>query len=488
MKTTGKDQKVPCGAEPAATALVTVDVANDVRAIKPMNAVNNGPVGARSNQSRGNFADFRALRVPYARTHDSINQATSNGHTVDISAVFPDFEADENDPASYDFAYTDKFLETIIAAGTKPFFRLGQTIENGIKKYHVFPPKDFAKWARVCEHVILHCNEGWCDGHRWGIEYWEIWNEPDAELDENRRMSCQWQGTKAQFFELYKIAAQHLKKCFPKLKIGGPALGWRPDWTDEFLAYQRAAGTEIDFFSWHDYNCRPDLVIGGKVDRFRALLDKHGYTKTESILNEWNYVKNWTTDFPYSARAISSVKGGAYAAAYMSLCQNSPVDMLMYYDARPATVFNGLFDFYTFAPLPAYYALFSWADLRDLGTQVPASVELAAREDGTIVTAVAAKDADGSLGVLVARYCDDSNVTASEPFTLRLASGRFVGRVRGYLTDADHLHSPVHLFPSDEATVTFTLAPNAFIYIETRFAAFAPDASRNERKKEHHVN
>ena len=31
------------------------------------------------------FADFRALRVPYARTHDSINQATSNGHTVDIS-------------------------------------------------------------------------------------------------------------------------------------------------------------------------------------------------------------------------------------------------------------------------------------------------------------------------------------------------------------------------------------------------------------------
>lgn len=72
-------------AQPAATALVSVDVAKEIGPVKLMNAVKNGPVAARSDQSRGNFADFRALRVPYARTHDSINQATSNGHTVDIS-------------------------------------------------------------------------------------------------------------------------------------------------------------------------------------------------------------------------------------------------------------------------------------------------------------------------------------------------------------------------------------------------------------------
>ena len=149
----------------SADVLVTVDVAKEVGPVKIMNAVNNGPSKARADQSRGNFADYRALRIPYARTHDSINQATSNGHTVDISAVFPNFDADENDPKSYDFAYTDKFLETILAAGTEPFFRLGQTIENGIKKYHVFPPKDYAKWARICEHVIRHCNAGWCGGH-----------------------------------------------------------------------------------------------------------------------------------------------------------------------------------------------------------------------------------------------------------------------------------------------------------------------------------
>ncbi len=454
-------------AQSAAGTFVTVDPSRALGPVKPMNAVNNGPVFARSDQSRGNFADFRALRVPYARTHDSINQMTSNGHTVDISAVFPDFSADENDPANYDFAYTDAFLEAIMAAGTKPFFRLGQTIENGIKKYHVFPPADFAKWARICEHVILHCDEGWCGGHRWGIEYWEIWNEPDAQPDERRTESCQWHGTKAEFFEFYETVAKYLKGRFPNLKIGGPALGWRMDWAEEFLKSQHERGTPIDFFSWHAYSGGLARMQSNAL-AVRAMLDGNGYEKAESILDEWNYIKNWTTDFPYSMRAVASNLGGAYTAAFMSLAQDLPVDMLMYYDARPETVFNGLFDFRTFAPLPAYYALFSWADLRDLGTQVAASVEPAVHENGAVVTAVAAKGADGSLGVLVARHCEDRNITSSETFALKLASGQFAGRVRGYLTDADRLHSPVHLVPSEDRMVTFTLAPNAFIYIETQ--------------------
>jgi len=477
-----------------ADVLVTIDTATEVGPVKIMNAVNNGPSKARADQSRGNFADFRALRTPYARTHDSINQATSNGHTVDISAVFPNFDADENDPKNYDFAYTDKFLSTILAAGTEPFFRLGQTIENGIKKYHVFPPKDFAKWARICEHVIRHCNEGWCDGHQWNITYWEIWNEPDAQLDADKSKSCQWQGTKAEFFEFYKVVAQHLKKAFPKLKIGGPALGWRQDWTDEFLAYQRAAGTEIDFFSWHDYARRPDNVRGvmggGKTRNFRKLLDKHGYTKTESILNEWNYVKDWTDNFPYSCRAISEPKGGAYAAAYMSICQDEPVDMLMYYDARPGTTFNGLFDIYTLKPRPAYYALLAWSWLRDLGVQVKADVSFpdraavvarAAEESSwkvpplayentgivtnEIVTATAAHSA-GKLGLLITRFVDDDNVTAPEKVTVRLAKGAFAGVVRYAVTDLFHSGSTMTALPEKDGSLVLSMEPNSFVYVE----------------------
>ena len=477
----------------SADVLVTVDVAKEVGPVKIMNAVNNGPSKARADQSRGNFADYRALRIPYARTHDSINQATSNGHTVDISAVFPNFDADENDPKSYDFAYTDRFLETILAAGTEPFFRLGQTIENGIKKYHVFPPKDYAKWARICEHVIRHCNEGWCGGHEWGIRYWEIWNEPDAQPDKDKALSCQWQGTRAEFCEFYKVVAQHLKKTFPQLKIGGPALGFRQDWADAFLAYQRAAGTEIDFFSWHDYGRRPDDICnprrGAKTRSFRNLLDKHGYVKTESILNEWNYVKDWTADFPYTCCAISEPKGGAYTAAFMSICQDEPVDMLMYYDARPGTVFNGLFDLYTLKPRPAYYALLAWSWLRDLGVQVDATLAFPGREKlvadanskqwkdwfldyespgaltNEIVTAVAAFSAE-KVGVFVTRFCDDDNVTAPEKVTVRLRKGAFNGLVRAYVTDRFHTGSAMTVIPEKDGSLVLSMEPNSFVYVE----------------------
>ena len=179
----------------------------------------------------------------------------------------------------------------------------------------------------------------------------------------------------------------------------------------------------------------------------------------------------------------------------MSLCQDAPVDMLMYYDARPGTIFNGLFDIYTFAPRPAYYALFSWADLRDLGTQVKTVVEFPDREEviakaveesqweyppleyeskaiitNEVVTAVAAKGGDGSLGILVTRFMDDDNITAPEKVSVRLSKGGFCGRVRAYVTDGVRLHSPIHLFVDDAGAVSFGLAPNAFAYIETKTA------------------
>ena len=483
----------------SAEIVVTVDPSAEVGPIKAMNAVNNGPSKARADQSRGNFADYKAARFGYARTHDSINQATSNGHTVDISAVFPDFDADESDPRSYDFAYTDEFLRTIVASGTEPFFRLGQTIENGIKKYHVRPPKDFAKWARVCERVMAHYLEGWADGFAYKIDYWEIWNEPDAQPDEKKDESCQWGGTRAEFFAFYRTVAQHLKARFPDRKVGGPSLGFREDWADAFLAYQRAAGTPIDFFSFHWYGHvatsagRSGVCPSTMADlcrRMRARLDRHGYVKTEAILNEWNFVKGWTDEYPYSCVTISQAKGGAFAAASMSSCQDAPVDMLMYYDARPGTVFNGLFDFYTYKPRPAYCALFNWSLLRDLGTQVRATVEtpglgdLAAKcrtrqyrewyaayemPDNVrygAVTAVAARGADGRLGILVTRYNDDNNITSPDRCVIRLARGAFARPARAALTDDARLNTLTRLVPEADGSLVLSLEPNAFVYVE----------------------
>ena len=74
--------------------------------IKPMNAVNNGPLGM-SERGTTNFPDYKALDIPYARNHDASFYSGFGGeHTVDVHRIFRNFDADVNDPSSYDFACT----------------------------------------------------------------------------------------------------------------------------------------------------------------------------------------------------------------------------------------------------------------------------------------------------------------------------------------------------------------------------------------------
>lgn len=124
-----------------------------------MNAVNGGPWHRRytTEHFRSNFNDYKAARIPYSRNHDSgIVDIYGGPYSHDISNIFPNFDADAEDTGSYDFACTDEQILTTLDAGTETFFRLGQTIEHHIKKHKIFPPKDFKKWAVICEHIIRH--------------------------------------------------------------------------------------------------------------------------------------------------------------------------------------------------------------------------------------------------------------------------------------------------------------------------------------------
>ena len=139
-------------------ANVSVDFAKLSGKIKPMHGVGQPPMTGVSDAL---FYYLTRAGVPYSRLHD-VSGWMGHNLFVDIPNLFRDFDADENDPASYDFAFTDKLIEGLMKAGCEPYFRLGVTIENGhmIKSYRIFPPKDFGKWARICEHVIRHYNEG----------------------------------------------------------------------------------------------------------------------------------------------------------------------------------------------------------------------------------------------------------------------------------------------------------------------------------------
>ena len=452
---------------------VTVDPGAVVGPVKDMHAVNNGPSVkklAKDDQMRGNFEEYRALRTPFARTHDSINCVPGGAHAVDITAVFPDFDADENDPKNYDFTFTDEYLNTIRAAGTEVFFRLGQTIEHGTKKYGIYPPKDFAKWARVCEHIIRHYNEGWGwempeqYKDQFKIRYWEIWNEPDLGHWMWQTNPRTWAGTGEQFDEFYTIAAKHLKGKFPHLKIGGPALAGDEAWGERFIAHCKTNSVPLDFFSWHVYSVEPSNVAE-KAARMRKLLDKYGFEKSESILNEWNYVKGWTGDYVYSADAIcgeNNLKGAAFTAAVMSSCQDAPVDMLMYYDARISTIFNGLFDRVRLYPLKAYYAIYAWSRMKNYGTQVKATAL-----EGKGLYATAVKGKDGKVALFLVRYSSDNNVTSDVKVKCKIENVKCkMDCVRAHLTDLVRSYTEVPLMPDEDGAVTIKMQPLSFALIE----------------------
>ena len=435
---------------------VKIDFDKVIGKIKPMHAVNNGPYPAGTDQKRGNFYDYKAARIPYARNHDaSFDSAYGGNHTVDVNFIFPDFDADVNDPNSYDFACTDKYVSQTYEAGTEVFYRLGSRIEHEVKKYNTIMPKDFLKWAQICEHIIMHYTEGWANGFNYKMDYWEIWNEPDLDPDEATNKRC-WSGTTLEFCEFYSVAAKHLKNRFPHLKIGGPASAGDEAWLEKFLKYQSEKGVPMDFVSWHWYWTEPmDMSIKGT--RIRALMKKYGYGEAESILNEWNYVRGWLDEFVYSIEQIISIKGACFFSACMLAGQNNPdIDMMMYYDARQGA-FNGLFDYYTRRPLKGYYSYYLFANLYDMGTQVYSESDC---EDVYVVGA----EGNGKKAAMITYYAENDNKW-QKYITIDLGSSEFDG-AKVYVVDETRTMNEYTWSKIENGKITIFAERNSIFYIE----------------------
>ncbi|MBQ2734913.1 MAG: hypothetical protein IJF33_03690 [Clostridia bacterium] len=412
---------------------IHVDFSKKLNAIKPMHCVNNGPeYKYMPDQRITNLDAYREAGIPYARNHDaSICYNYGGEHIVDVHSIFTDFDADPTDPASYDFELTDEYLKMIELGGAKVFYRLGSKIEHWKKKYGTLPPRDFKKWAVICEHIIRHYTEGWADGFTMDIEYWEIWNEPDLDRDDSDHKR-NWGGTKAQFFDFFEVAAKHLKAAFPHLKIGGPSICGRLDWGKEFLEEMSCRQVPLDFFSWHTYTRFPEELVK-KTRRVRELLDMFGYTEAESILNEWNYISGWLPieKFISSLKAEKGIKGASFVAAVMLALQKEPLDMLMYYDARPCAM-NGMFstDFLCEC-LKGYYPFPMFNTLYRSGTESESTVD-----DDTLFACAA----DGETrAVMFTRFIDEGDVEDQQvKVELRGVEHRNGVRVSVYLLDGEH--------------------------------------------------
>ena len=451
-------------------ANIRIDFENTVGKIKPMHAVGQPPF--TGGFCRLDFSPMQVLtdaHIPYSRLHD-VGGSFGGNRFVDIPNIFRDFDADENDPEAYDFAFTDEVIKALVEYKVKPYFRLGVTIENqcNIKAYRIHPPKDYDKWARVCEHIVRHYNEGWANGYHFDIEYWEIWNEPENRDDP--KMNQMWTGTPEQYYRLYDVTAKHLKKCFgDKIKVGGYAAcgfygifgepekygmdiehreGERYNSSKEtyrinfflgFLDYIKKHNSPIDFFSWHTYGTVD--TVTAEADFVDKMLNEYGYGHIETHLNEWNlsHDRKKNTGCSYAS---------ANDAAMMLAMQYKKTDMLMFYDAKYVSLsaYGGFFDINTCEPSCVYYAFKAFGELYALGNQAELTCE---KTDGFY--AVAATDGKDRHGVMMVNISEES----------REVHTNLDGAYKVYLLDENHL-----LTETDLDAKSFTLGSEEVVLIK----------------------
>ena len=351
---------------------------------------------------------YKDLRVDQVRTHDAMGPSEidskfvlGNGELTwlipdnaqragvvksgNAAIIFPDWSADPEKAASYNFAATDNVIAAIRSSGAEVYYRIGRSWGANVN-----PPDDFDKFASVVRHIAMHYNQGWANGFHYGIRYWEFWNEPDGLF---------WSGTPQQFYSLYEKTARALKSGDPTLKVGGDGKAFPSDdggYREGFLDYCAAHHAPLDFYSWHTYaNGSADAYDAVRLAKeIRSLLDAHGFPHAESILSEWNLSANFTQA---EKAELQGPHNAAYIGAVLSYLQDTTIDHAHFY--RGDAAWMGLFD------LDGKYFKTAYA-FKAMGKMLDTPQRLAVEgTDSFGFAALAGRSADGeTVQVLISNY------------------------------------------------------------------------------------
>lgn len=352
--------------------IVSVDFNKPCGKIKPVHGVCNGPLCNSGLSDLSRY--YKSIGVPSVRLHDT--DGANSRFYVDVSRIFPNFDADEQEPSNYYFERTDHLIKSIRALNAEIIYRLGESIDHDLGARYAAPPKDFDKWVRIVLQIIRHYNNGWADGFQMNIRRWEIWNE--AEGINERGLRCNWRGgTFEQAMDLYARAARAIKAENPDYLIGGLAFCSINDSVAEFIEFCRNEKLPLDFLSYHGYlNSIHEVMQPAFL--CRKMLDDAGFTETEIVFDEWNYIgferkvegdiwmlirNDDTADlckevFDNQASEI----GASFDAAALIAMNSCPVDIANYYDAQCVSRWCGLFDRYALPQKP-YYAFCAYGEL-----------------------------------------------------------------------------------------------------------------------------
>lgn len=245
----------------------------------------------------------------------------------------------KDDIVVYNWQYIDDLLDRMLEIGVKPFVELAffpkdMAKENGKTQFWwkanvSVDRNNFDKWHELVKAFTQHVVE------RYGINevltwYFEVWNEPNLNpgfLD----------GTKSDYFRLYKEAAIAVKSVDERLKVGGPSTSnfiadkryegevydknksvffsdnqinkqeWKSPWMEEFIEFCTRENLPLDFITTHpyptDYALDPETGRGKDAARYvhstrddmkwlHSVLKKSKYPNAEIHLTEWSTSPN----------------------------------------------------------------------------------------------------------------------------------------------------------------------------------------------------
>lgn len=149
------------------------------------------------------------------------------------------------------------------------------------------PPTNNQDWY---DYVYTTVNR-----YKGSIKYWEMWNEPN--------LTQFWNGTRAQFIEMFKVGADAAHAADPDCMVLGPEIssaGSRTLWMTDLL---QQAGNKIDIISFHQYD-GGDYPAGrlAEIDSMYNTIVSLGYGKkpiwvTESGFADDNLGELWQGNY-----------------------------------------------------------------------------------------------------------------------------------------------------------------------------------------------
>ena len=256
--------------------------------------------------------------------------------------MFVYFEDSKGNPV-YNWQYLDEVYDRMLALGIRPFVELsffpkGIAADNGktqmwYQNRITFDPARLGKWQELVRAFTRHAVD------RYGLDevrqwYFEVWNEPNLNMTPKAGF---FEGTRTDYFNMYRVSAEAVKSVDSQLRVGGPATSnfiadhrhdgevldntksvfydqkhinrqqWRGVWIEDFLAYCANHSLPVDFISTHayptDYALDPVSGMGKDATRYvhslhddlswlREVIAKSKYPQAEIHITEWSTSPN----------------------------------------------------------------------------------------------------------------------------------------------------------------------------------------------------